>query len=90
MSVLLTGDDAAVSVRIENEGAPISAAAQKSLFIPLRQAAGERPAGSSGLSLGLYISREIAVAHGGSIEVSSDENVTTFCVRLPRTLPRVS
>ena len=90
VSVLLTGDDAAVSVRIQNEGAPISAAAQKNLFTPLRQSAGERRAGSSGLGLGLYISREIAVAHGGSIEVSSDENATTFCVRLPRTPPRDS
>ncbi|HVE53569.1 MAG TPA: ATP-binding protein, partial [Ramlibacter sp.] len=37
--------------------------------------------------LGLYITREIAVAHGGTIDVTSDEEGTTFSVALPRTPP---
>jgi sigma-B regulation protein RsbU (phosphoserine phosphatase) len=38
-----------------------------------------------GLGLGLYIAREIARAHDGSIDVSSSEQQgTTFTVRLPR------
>lgn len=49
-----------------------------------QKAEGERRAGSSGLGLGLYITREIAAAHGGSVEVNSDEEGTTFCVQLPR------
>jgi len=39
----------------------------------------------NGLGLGLYIVREIVLAHGGSVDVhagSTDE--TAFCVRLPR------
>jgi PAS domain S-box-containing protein len=42
--------------------------------------------GSSGLGLGLFISREIATAHGGSIELSSSAATgTEFVLRLPRT-----
>jgi signal transduction histidine kinase len=33
--------------------------------------------------MGLYITREIVTAHGGTISVSSDENATTFSIRLP-------
>jgi signal transduction histidine kinase len=37
-----------------------------------------------GLSLGLYIAREIALAHGGSLEVASEKDAgTTFTVMLP-------
>lgn len=37
-----------------------------------------------GTGLGLYLSQMIAVAHGGEIIVTSDENVRTeFCVKIP-------
>jgi two-component system CheB/CheR fusion protein len=43
-----------------------------------------RPNRSSGLGLGLYVSREIVVAHGGTITAKSGLGVgTTFEVRLP-------
>lgn len=90
VSVTVTGADMAVTVQVHNKGAPIPAEAQQNLFVPLRQTsggAGERRMGSSGLGLGLYITREIAVAHGGSVTVRSDEDGTTFSVRLPRTPP---
>ena len=46
----------------------------------------ERP--STSLGLGLYIAREIVLAHGGSIEVSSTaEAGTAFAVRLPVSRP---
>lgn len=39
----------------------------------------------SGLGLGLYITREIAAAHGGGLTVESSEaEGTTFSIRLPR------
>lgn len=74
-----------VNVQVHNKGKPISAETQRTLFSPLRQASdgGRRP-GSSGLGLGLYIVREIATAHGGSVQVRSDDQGTTFSVRLPR------
>jgi signal transduction histidine kinase len=41
--------------------------------------------GGHGLGLGLHITREIVVAHGGTLSAtSSDEDGTTFTVSLPR------
>ena len=51
---------------------------------------GRRPGASSGkgLGLGLYLSREIARAHGGRIDVRWDAlGATTFSVTLPRRAP---
>ncbi|HEY2747488.1 MAG TPA: ATP-binding protein, partial [Polyangia bacterium] len=40
---------------------------------------------SKGLGLGLYITQQIVLAHGGTIEVASTaQEGTTFRVRLPR------
>ena len=37
-----------------------------------------------GTGLGLYLSQQIVVAHGGEILVNSEENVRTeFCIKLP-------
>lgn len=88
--VCVEGDAEAVRVQVSNAGPPIPAEARENLFSPLRQkpsAEPERQSGSSGLGLGLYITREIAEAHGGSVEVVSGNEGTTFSVRLPRTPP---
>jgi len=36
------------------------------------------------LGLGLFIAREIAQGHGGSIEVESSDQATTFTLSIPR------
>jgi signal transduction histidine kinase len=78
-----TGDDVILGVR--KQGTPIPRDSLTLIFDPLRRNSSDemgRPAGSIGL--GLYIAREVASAHGGAINVSSDENETVFMVRLPR------
>ena len=74
-----------VLVGVRNEGPPIPRDSLSLIFDPLRRNSSQeltRPAGSIGL--GLYIAREVATAHGGSINVSSEEAETVFIVRLPR------
>jgi len=80
-------EDGLIWVDVHNDGAPIPAEMQSSLFNPFRR--GERESRSSkttGLGLGLYISREVAIAHGGGINLrSSVTEGTTFRVTLPVT-----
>ncbi len=77
-----------VTLEVHNKGRPIRAQLRGTLFEPLRQTkdvGGDRHSGSSGLGLGLYIAREIAVAHGGTLNVvSTEEDGTTFTARLHR------
>jgi signal transduction histidine kinase len=73
-----------VLFEVHNEGAPIPADQLPVLFEPFHRGR-EVGAGTRGsLGLGLFISRQIVVAHGGSIEVQSQEgDGTTFRVWLP-------
>lgn len=73
-----------VEVRVQNPGV-IPADVMPQVFEPFRRAPQEK---SRGLGLGLYISKEIVAAHGGTIMVTSSESVgTRFTVRLPRSAP---
>jgi PAS domain S-box-containing protein len=78
------GED--VVATVHNEGPPIPEALRAELFSPFRRGARDsKTAETAGLGLGLYISREIVVAHGGVIDVqSSSTEGTTFRVTLPR------
>jgi signal transduction histidine kinase len=78
-----------VVLAVENDGNPISPSLLPKLFDPLTRADGVEGASDSqvagaNLGLGLYVVREIATAHGGTVEVSSDESCTRFELRLPR------
>lgn len=84
----LIGDPDEVVVQVINQGSLIDQDALKSIFKPLVQLTtgdGMESRPSSSMGLGLFIVEEIAVAHGGSVAVTSDSaNGTTFTVRLPR------
>ena len=75
----------AVLVTVHNQGT-IPVDQLPTLFEPLAGAQGTLTK-SSGLGLGLYITRELVKAHGGRIEVrSEDVSGTTFTVSLPRSV----
>jgi PAS domain S-box-containing protein len=78
-----------ISVEVHNEGVPIPAEVQPTIFSPFRR--GERDSRTTktaGLGLGLYISREVTLAHGGNLDLhSSVVGGTTFRVTLPTTEP---
>jgi signal transduction histidine kinase/FixJ family two-component response regulator len=78
-----------VRLEIWNQGV-VPPALLPFVFEPLRQAndTGPRVGPSSGLGLGLYITQQIALGHGGTIRVESDEaSGTRFVVVLPRGAP---
>jgi hypothetical protein len=88
VTVTLSARQDAVVIEVHNNGQPIPPIKTARLFEPFKitgKTGGRQPLGSSGLGLGLFISAQIASAHGGSIKVSSSlEAGTTFAVELPR------
>ena len=72
---------------VHNEGEPIPPSQRDSLFLPFRRGTTDNAA-TRGLGLGLYIVRQVALAHGGEVTVhSTTEEGTTFTLRLPRQPP---
>lgn len=89
--VTLTADGEvdAVFLRVTNSGDPIPADALQVIFEPLVQAPNANSEtherSKTSLGLGLFIVREIVLAHGGTVVVeSSAESGTMFTIRLPR------
>ena len=84
VTVTAGADALSVWVEVHNEGSPISQEHQSVVFHPFWR--GERVNPSpAGLGLGLYISHEIVIGHGGQIEIrSTAAEGTTFRVVLPR------
>ena len=87
VSIELAGEADRVLLKVQNQGAVIPKKAMSTLFSSLvqlpEQEGDERP--RSSLGLGLFIAKQIAVAHGGDIHVASDKaNGTTFTVDVPR------
>jgi PAS domain S-box-containing protein len=88
VTVRLEGEGAWVrlEVRNANRAGPIRPETIPALFDPFQRGEAVHTDGArEGLGLGLYITREIVTAHGGTIEVASAEpGGTAFTVRLPR------
>jgi len=89
IGVTVKGAAEEVILSVHNEGVPIPPEKMGAIFDSLTRAItdiGEHPEAIN-LGLGLYITKEIIVSHGGMIDVtSSEENGTTFTARLPRAL----
>lgn len=65
---------------VANAGTPIPAEKLGRLFEPFSR--GDTPSDNQGLGLGLYISTEIAKAHGGQLVATSTVDETRFTLRL--------
>lgn len=90
VSLTADGEEDAVVLKVCNAGDPIPTDALQAIFEPLVRApnanseAQERS--KTSLGLGLFIVREIVLAHGGTITVESSIGAgTVFTIRLPRT-----
>ena len=83
VDVEIAADGDPVELSVTNEGPPIAPDLLPVLFDPFRRA-DRAVAARYGVGLGLYIVNEIALLHGGSIAVVSNEDHTRFTLRLPR------
>jgi PAS domain S-box-containing protein len=79
----ITGDGQRVTLEVRNEGT-IPGELLPRIFEPFhsRRQGNHR----DGLGLGLFITRAIARAHGGDLEVGSSQGATTFRLVLPRVM----
>ncbi|WPP01120.1 GAF domain-containing sensor histidine kinase [Pseudomonas sp. HR96] len=87
VSAEMLGD--AFVIAVHNLGQPIPLAVQTQLFQPFTRPGAEST--HRGLGLGLYIANQIAVAHGGHMEVlSTAEAGTLFSFHMPSTAPTLA
>jgi PAS domain S-box-containing protein len=87
ITVRLVGSERSLTFTVHSEGEPIPPEIVSTVFEAYSgPKSGARGAGSMGL--GLYIVRQIVVAHGGTVAVNSHPiEGTTFTVALPRNPP---
>ena len=70
-------------ISVANFGKTIPKQKLDSIFEKFYRLDDARSTNTGGAGLGLAIAKEIVTAHGGSISVSSEKQVTTFTVVLP-------
>jgi signal transduction histidine kinase len=84
IDVKIIGDLKGVTLSVHNEGVPIPKDAIGGIFDAMVRGRVEAKS-TTNLGLGLYITKEIISAHGGTISVtSSEKDGTTFTALLPR------
>jgi PAS domain S-box-containing protein len=76
--------DDSVIIRVQDYGQGIAEADRDQIFLRYFQARRRQPLPQAGLGLGLYIAREIMLAHGGDLELTSTSgDGSIFSARLP-------
>lgn len=80
--VAATDRDDIIELRVTNQSEALPAELMENLFEPMKRLEGISKGG--GLGLGLYIVKQIAIAHGGTVVVESAGAEISFAVRLPR------
>jgi signal transduction histidine kinase len=77
-------DDATARAEVHSLGPTIPADTLQSMLDPLRRTRPTKTAGTKGLGLGVYITYQIILAHGGTMSVSSEAaHGTSFRFSLP-------
>lgn len=84
ISVDLRGDETEALLSVQNEGSALPRETLLGLFEPLRRIRNGANDDRANLGLGLFIVREVARAHGGTVTVQSSGGVIGFSLHLPR------
>lgn len=88
INVTVLGEPTEVIVSVHNDGTPIPPAEIGKMFDSLTRGeveTSDTQLGTVNLGLGLYITKEIVAAHGGTVNVtSSEKGGTNFTVHFPR------
>ncbi|MDC0721272.1 PAS domain-containing sensor histidine kinase [Nannocystis bainbridge] len=89
ISVRAVGEaEAAVELMIHNHGPAVPESVREAVFEPFRRTDPARRHGARALGLGLFVSRQLVLAHGGTIAFeSSDAGGNLMHVHLPRRPP---
>jgi sigma-B regulation protein RsbU (phosphoserine phosphatase) len=84
VTVTTRGEQAWLTLEVHNMGPAIAEALLPHIFEPLRRGEHQVKSGSRSVGLGLFIVHQIALAHGGTMEVhSSASEGTRFVLTLP-------
>jgi signal transduction histidine kinase len=82
------GGEDTVALEVHNTGDPISQDLLPRIFEPMERGTELADNAGRSIGLGLYIVRQLMLAHAGTVDVSSTATTgTTFTVRLPRRPP---
>ena len=86
ITIAARGGDAFVVLTVSNQG-PIAPELLPYIFDPFRGTRDRHRGRYGGLGLGLYIVQQVVLAHGGRIDIRSEDDRTTFVVELPHPPP---
>jgi signal transduction histidine kinase len=75
-----------LAVSVTNAGPTITAADRKRIFEPFVQLDSSLTRSASGVGLGLHIVRRLVESYGGTVDVSSADDLITFTVTVPAVL----
>jgi PAS domain S-box-containing protein len=85
VSVAIEADGGELTLRVHNYGPVIATDLIPKLFEPFRRGLAKPTGAERGLGLGLFIVKQIVLAHGGEVRVESTPAAgTSFIVRLPQ------
>jgi signal transduction histidine kinase len=76
VTVSVTSSDAEFAIAVCNQGDPLSPQVIQQLFKPFWRA--QPRAAHEGLGLGLYIVSQVAMSHGGKLDVTSHDGTICF------------
>jgi signal transduction histidine kinase len=89
IAIVLENREITARLTVQSHGPVIPGPVLAEVFDPFRRHSSPRRGKTTGLGLGLYITREIVNAHGGAIRATSTvEDGTVFTIDLPRAADR--